>query len=63
MSYALLRSQRGTTTIVSQQSELYINMIRSNNYVELFTGTRDECKAEEENYKEELDNAFGGLAD
>jgi hypothetical protein len=61
--YALLKSKRGATTVISTHSLQYPDMIRSGNYEELYTGTKKECEHQEEEYNEELHDALGGLAD
>lgn len=42
--YSVMKSTRGTFSVVSQNSSLYIDMVRSGNYIEVCTGTRKECE-------------------
>jgi hypothetical protein len=39
-----MKSIRGALSTVSQNSQLYIDMVRSGNYTGVYEGTRKECE-------------------
>ncbi len=42
--FSVLQSQRGTYSVLSQQSMDYAFCIRSGNYIEVRVGSRKECE-------------------
>lgn len=46
--YSVLISRQGLPAVVSQNSMDYVDMIRSGNYTENFSGTKKECHQQEE---------------